>query len=102
MRTRILLVLCALALRTAWAAPPDVVADWLLQDKLKNPEAVTASTITALAESLGEKGAELKAMLGTREVSGKSLAHIYLHGRGLRRTALLAPWLEKMRRVVFV
>ncbi|NQT87477.1 hypothetical protein HQ560_11975, partial [bacterium] len=85
-----------------FAAPPqDVVADWLLQGKLANLEAVTQKTVTDILDKLGKAGADLRKKLDAAGLADTKLSDVYLAACDLRRQARLTPHLDTLAKIVF-
>ena len=100
MRTLLPLAL-ALATATAGAPPPEVLADWLAQDKLASSGRVTKQAIAAILDTLDDAGAGLRRQLDDAELAGTTLADLYVRACELRRQARLAPHRDRLARVVF-
>ena len=85
----------------AGSPPPEVVADWLAQDSLKDLKAVSKPAVLAVLAELGDAGADLRARLDELELGGLSAADVYLRACERRREARLQPCRDPLRRIVF-
>ena len=82
--------------------PPEVVADWLAQDGVTDLKSVSKQTVRAVLNELGAGGADLQAPLGkVKDEDSAAIADLYLKACEKRRLARLAPYIEKVKRVVF-
>jgi len=104
MLTRVLTLLIAVCMGlTALAGepPPEVVADWLLQDKLPALGKLTKPALKPVLDALGDAAADLREELEDAELAGTPVSEVYLKACERRRRRRLEPWLERIRRVVF-
>jgi len=94
------IVLCSVGLG-AGTPPPEVVADWLLQDNVGAADKLTKQAVAAIVRDLGEAGADLARRLDDLELADTPLLDIYTAACERRRATRLKPHLPHLARVVF-
>jgi len=83
------------------AKQPEVVVDWLAQDRLSGKPRLEKSDVARVLAEVSEEGSGLRKSLDAPELSGRALGELYIRACELRRAKRLAPFRDKLRRVVF-